>query len=97
MNYVISKDIDFLLIKFPIIFPFAYYILLISFPNYENYLILFTLLFLAEPHFGATWPFMFDKKNAYIKKENSLTLIYFPILICVFCLVGFFGLVACFF
>ena len=51
---------------------------------------LFTLLFLAEPHFGATWPFMVDKKNNYIKKENSLTLIYFPILICVFCLAGFF-------
>tara|TARA_B100000161_G_C33496805_1_gene389689 strand:+ start:129 stop:1052 length:924 start_codon:yes stop_codon:yes gene_type:complete len=90
MNYVISKNIDFLLIKFPVIFPIAYYLLLISFPNYENYLILFTLLFLAEPHFGATWPFMIDKKNTYIKKENSLTLIYFPILICVFCLVGFF-------
>ena len=90
MNYVISKNIDFLLIKFPVIFPIAYYLLLISFPNYENYLILFTLLFLAEPHFGATWPFMIDKKNTYIKKENSLTLIYFPILICVFCLIGFF-------
>ncbi len=90
MNYVISKNIDFLLIKFPIIFPIAYYLLLISFPNYENYLILITLLFLAEPHFGATWPFMIDKKNSYIKKENSLTLIYFPILICMFCLVGFF-------
>ena len=90
MNYVISRKIDFLLIKFPIFFPIAYYILLISFPNYENYLILFTLLFLAEPHFGATWPFMVDKKNNYIKKENSLTLIYFPILICVFCLAGFF-------
>ena len=90
MNYVISRKIDFLLIKFPIFFPIAYYILLISFPSYENYLILFTLLFLAEPHFGATWPFMVDKKNNYIKKENSLTLIYFPILICVFCLAGFF-------
>ena len=90
MNYVISRKIDFLLIKFPIFFPIAYYILLVSFPNYENYLILFTLLFLAEPHFGATWPFMVDKKNNYIKKENSLTLIYFPILICVFCLAGFF-------
>ena len=33
---------------------------------------------------------MVDKKNNYIKKENSLTLIYFPILICVFCLAGFF-------
>ena len=90
MNYVISRKIDFLLIKFPIFFPIAYYILLISSPSYENYLILFTLLFLAEPHFGATWPFMVDKKNNYIKKENSLTLIYFPILICVFCLAGFF-------
>ena len=90
MNFVISKSSDFLLIKFPIIFPITYYLLLISFPNYEDYLILFTLLFLAEPHFGATWPFMIDKHNAYIKRENSLTLIYLPILICIFCLVGFF-------
>ncbi len=90
MNYVISKNIDFLLIKFPVIFPITYYIFLILFPNYEDYLILFTLLFLAEPHFGATWPFMVDKKNTYIRKENSLSLIYFPILICLFCLAGFF-------
>ena len=97
MNFVISRKIDFLLIKFPIIFPIVYYIFLISFPDYEDYLILFTLLFLAEPHFGATWPFMVDKKNSYIKKENSLTLIYFPILICMFCLIGFFFFSSMFF
>jgi hypothetical protein len=90
MSFVISKNIDFHFLKFPIIFPIAYYLFLISFPDYEDYLILFTLLFLAEPHFAATWPFLVDKNNAYIKKESSLTLIYTPILICVFCLIGFF-------
>jgi len=90
MNYVISKKIDFLFIKFPILFPLSYFLFLFYFPHYEDYLILFTLLFLAEPHFGATWPFMIDKSNSYIKKENSLTFILIPIIICLFCLVGFF-------
>ena len=56
-KYIINKNLDLILIKFPIIFPLIYGMVLYSFPQYENILIFATLLLLAEPHFGATWPF----------------------------------------
>ncbi len=90
MNFVISNKFDFFFIKFPIILPIVYLFFLSAFPLYEDYLILLTLLLLAEPHFGATWPFLIDKHNSYIKKDNQLSLIVFPILIFIFCLIGFF-------
>lgn len=57
---IISKKFDFFFIKFPIIFPIVYFLSLISFPKYENLIILTTIFLLAEPHFGATWPFFFS-------------------------------------
>ncbi len=51
---IINKNFDLIFIKFPIIFPIIYGIILFTFPQYENILIFATLLFLAEPHFGAT-------------------------------------------
>ena len=35
----------------------------INMVKYENILIFVTLLFLAEAHFGATWPFFLSKSN----------------------------------
>ena len=58
-----TKTLDFLFIKFPIIFPIIYGFILYSFPGYENFLILGTLILLAEPHFGATWPFLINDFN----------------------------------
>ena len=58
--YVIGKNSDFHLIKFPFLFPFSivlYYILL----KVQRHIWFFTLLLLAEPHFGATWPFLIYK------------------------------------
>lgn len=87
---VISKKFDFLFIKFPIIFPIIYFITLFYFPNYENLIILTTIFLLAEPHFGATWPFFFHKSNKNYIEEEKVKLIYFPVIIVIFCLIGFF-------
>ena len=48
---------EFLFVKFPIIFSILYFFVLFYFPNFETLLIFTTILILAEPHFGATWPF----------------------------------------
>ena len=87
---VINKKFDFLFIKFPIIFPIIYFISLFYFPNYENLIILTTIFLLAEPHFGATWPFFFHKSNKNYIEEEKVKLIYFPAIIVIFCLIGFF-------
>ena len=52
-----SNFSDTFLIKFPIIFPIIYFFSLYMFPEHENLILFTTLLLLAEPHFGATWPF----------------------------------------
>ena len=89
-KYIYSKKLDLILIKFPIIFPVIYGIVLFSLPSYENLLILLTLLLLAEPHFGATWPFFLNKNNFVEIKKRNLRYIFAPILIIIFSVVGFF-------
>ena len=83
-------NLEFNLVKFPIIFPVIYGLLLYQFPNYENYLIFFTLVLLAESHFGATWPFFLNQSNLSFIKENKFSLIFIPIIISILCLTGFF-------
>jgi hypothetical protein len=83
--HIINKKIDFLFIKFPIIFPIIYTAILYLFPKYENFLILFTILLLAEPHFGATWPTLVSKNNRSIIKDNFFLYIIIPLLIIIFC------------
>ena len=60
---IYNKTEDLILIRFPIIFPLIYLFILKFFPSYENYLIIFVLFVLAEPHFAATWPIFLDKQN----------------------------------
>ena len=67
---IISKKLDFHLIKFPIILPVIYFLILYVFPEYERELILFSILLLAEPHFGATWPFFINRVNFKYISEN---------------------------
>ena len=69
-NYILSKKLDLLFIKFPIIFPIIYGLGLYIFSNYENFIIFVSLLLLAEPHFGATWPFFLDKRN-FVEINNK--------------------------
>jgi hypothetical protein len=88
--YIINKQSDLLLVKFPIIFPILYGIILYFFPSYENLLIFFTILLLAEPHFGATWPFFLSKKNINFVSTNKLFLIYLPVFVFFFSVIGFF-------
>ena len=88
MNIFTKKEVLF--VKFPIFLPIIYGILLYSFPNFETQLIFLSILILAETHFGATWPFFLDKVNFQHIKEKKIELIFFPILVTFFCIVGFF-------
>ena len=58
MLILLNLNKELLLIKFPIFFPLIYGIILFTFPQFELQLIFLTILILAEPHFGATWPFL---------------------------------------
>ena len=88
--YVISKNSDFHLIKFPFLFPLLYCFILYFVKGSEAYLVFFTLLLLAEPHFGATFPFLIYKNNFTKILNNKIYYLYFPIFIVVFCILGFF-------
>ena len=87
---VLNKKLDFFLIKFPIIFPLFYAYFLFSFPNLENVIVITAIFLLAEPHFGATWPFFINRTNKNYIYKNKINLIFFPILLIIFCLLGFF-------
>ena len=78
---IFSRLADILLLKLPIYLPILYGLILYNFNSYENLLVFITLLLLAEPHFGATWPFFLNNKNQNYILENKLNLIIFPILI----------------
>ena len=82
-------NLEFNLVKFPLIFPLIYGFILYLFPTYETFLIFFTILFLAETHFGATWPFFLNSSNREFIIQNKITLISFPIIIAIFSLLGF--------
>ena len=86
----IKIDRQFLLVKFPIIFPLIYALILYSFPSYETGLIILTILLLAETHFGATWPFFLDKVNHSFIVKNRIPLITIPVIITISSLLGFF-------
>ena len=86
-NNLINKEI--LLIKFPIIFPLVYGIVLYGFPQFETHLIILTIFLLAETHFGATWPFFLDKVNFEYIKTKKIAFIIIPVIITFLCLVGF--------
>ena len=88
MNNFLTKEIQF--VKFPIIFPLIYGLILYLLPQFETQLVFITILILAETHFGATWPFFLNKVNINYIKENKLFLIFTPILIAILCVVGFF-------
>tara|TARA_A100001388_G_C28718161_1_gene474938 strand:+ start:105 stop:1037 length:933 start_codon:yes stop_codon:yes gene_type:complete len=88
MSSYLSKE--FLLVKFPFFFPLIYGLILFNFPSFETTLIFLTILLLAEPHFGATWPFFLNKTNKDHILQNKISLIFIPLSIFFLCLVGFF-------
>ncbi len=88
--YILSKNKDLFFINFPIFFPILYGVLLFGFPQMETYIILFTILVLAEPHFGATWPFFLQRHNSVYIKDNKNYFIIIPALVIIYCLSGFF-------
>jgi len=73
MNFVFNKNIDFVLIQFPIIFSLICGLILFLVPGSEIYLIFFTILLLAETHSGVTWAIFFEKLNYnyFDKKKNA--------------------------
>ena len=81
---------DFFFLKFPILFPIIYGLTLYLYPDLETYIILFAILLLAEPHFGATWPFFLNKVNKDYINVNKPALIFIPLLIVLLCLIAFF-------
>ena len=85
-----NKKLQLFFVKFPIFFPIFYCLVLYSFPSFEKALIIITILFLAEAHFAATWPFFLDKVNYNYIKEKKNELIYIPLLIVFSSLIGFF-------
>ena len=77
----IKFNAQFFLVKFPILFPFLYGVILYVFPQFETELIIITILLLAETHFGATWPFFIDRVNYPFLSKNRINLIFFPVII----------------
>ena len=88
MNILFNKEV--MLVKFPIIFPLIYIFILYTFPSFETQLVFITILLLAETHFGATWPFFLNKVNLNYISQNKLSLVFIPLILTVFCVVGFF-------
>ena len=82
-------NFEFNLVKFSIIFPLIYGVILYLTPQFETYLLFLTILLLAETHFGATWPFFLNQANSELIKKNKLSLITFPLIIATFSLIGF--------
>lgn len=74
---VFSKAIDFHLVQFPIAFPAIYITLISAFPEYDMVVAFFTLLLLAEPHFGATWTLFLDRSMVNLATERKLVFIWF--------------------
>ncbi len=88
MNILFNKEV--MLVKFPIIFPLIYIFILYTFPSFETQLVFITILLLAETHFGATWPFFLNKVNLTYISQNKLSLVFTPLILTLFCIVGFF-------
>ena len=88
MNILFNKEV--MLVKFPIIFPLIYIFILYTFPSFETQLVFITILLLAETHFGATWPFFLNKVNLNYISQNKLSLVFTPLILTLFCIVGFF-------
>ena len=87
---IVGRKFDLFFIKFPILFPIIYFLILYTFPSLENFLIIITILLLAEPHFGATWPFFINKINQEYISNNKFLLIKIPIIIFILCILSFF-------
>ncbi len=87
---IVGRKFDLFFIKFPIFLPIIYFIILYNFPSLENFLIIITILLLAEPHFGATWPFFINKINQEYISNNKFLLIKIPIIIFILCILSFF-------
>ena len=68
---IFNNRVDFLLIKFPILFPVLYLSALFVFPNYGMLIAFVTLIALAEPHFGATWSVFFDKRMRGLAMQKN--------------------------
>ena len=82
MNFL-KKHNELLFIKFPFLFPLLYGIFLYIFPEYELHIIFFAILFLAEPHFGATWPFFLNRLNLPYIGEKKFLLVYMPFFVAI--------------
>ena len=90
MHSLSNNKIEFILIKFPILFPIIYGLILFYFPQFETQLVILNIFLLAETHFGATWPFFLDKVNFDYIKSKKISFVFIPIIIAILCLVSFY-------
>tara|TARA_B110000438_G_scaffold192908_1_gene184506 strand:+ start:1766 stop:2662 length:897 start_codon:yes stop_codon:yes gene_type:complete len=58
----------------------------------EFYVIAVVMVLLAEPHFGASWPYIFSREYKDIFKEHKISLVIVPVLIVIVALLIFFFL-----
>ena len=79
----LKKHNELLFIKFPFLFPLLYGIFLYIFPEYELHILFFAILFLAEPHFGATWPFFLNRLNMPYIGEKKFLFVYMPFFVAI--------------
>lgn len=87
MAIIYNKVIDLHFIKFPILFPALYLIVLFTFPHHGDLLAFATLMLLAEPHFGSTWSLFFDPRiQAYAASAKNAFVYgsFFVVLLTVF-------------
>ena len=87
---IFNKLLDILLLKFPIYLPILYGVILYSFPDYDYVLVFITLLLLAEPHFGATWPFLVNRVNSEKLLSKKIHFLFAPIIIVILSFIGYF-------
>ena len=80
MRYILSKKYDLNFIVFPIWMPIVYFLLLYSYPSYENLIFISVMILLGETHFGATWYF-FKINNVKWALSNTFYSIYLPLII----------------
>ena len=83
-----NKFFEFNLILFPIWILPIYFLLNSIIGNPEFVFLIFLLLF-GETHFASTFLFYFEKRNQNYVKENSIRLVYIPLVLAlIFVIIG---------
>lgn len=83
-KYILSSNLDFILIQFPIWIPILYLITTNLLPSLYIY-VLITYLIIGEIHFGSTFIFFLDKNYRKLFITEKYIFIFWPLLLILFC------------